>query len=45
MEQSHTLEAKVHLGEVVSFKVHPITGQKAQMGRRNIALLFLYPRH
>ena len=44
MEWSHTPEAKVHLLDVVSIKVHPITGKKAQRGRRNIALLFPYPR-
>lgn len=44
MEESHTPEVKVHLRDVVSFKFHPITGQKAQRGRRIITILFLYPR-
>ena len=42
MEDSHTPEAKVHLRDVV--RCHPVTGQKTQRGRRNIALLFLCPR-
>jgi hypothetical protein len=44
MEESHTSEAKVHLRDIVSFEVHPITGLMAQRGRRNIAILFLYPQ-